>query len=376
MVRGRKKRLKVTEHQLYTVKRSVWKKLKQENSIDSVYAFRARKIEWASRVFSVITGLQSILFSNRIRKVSLTDQPPVFILGMWRSGTTFLHYMMSKDPQFGYLKNHQAFTFNFSLLSFDRFNKILNIFVPKRRPQDNVRLTLDDPAEEEQPLSTLTTRSAIHSFFFPRNQEYFRRYHLFEGIDEKEKAKWQKDYLFLLKNISLYSKKEKLLLKNPHNTGRIKELLELFPNARIIFIHRDPYTVYRSTKKLYMQMIGSQFLQFLSQKEIEQLIVDNNARILKKYLNERDLIPAGNLVEVGFNQLESAPLETLESIYGQLGIAGFEDAKPAISSYLDSVKDYKKNTFKPLRKSLKKQINTQWKSWFEVFGYSMDQADC
>jgi hypothetical protein len=293
----------------------------------------------------------------------------VFILGMWRSGTTFLHYMMSKDPQFGYLKNHQAFTFNFSLLSFDRLNKILNVFVPKRRPQDNVRLTLDDPAEEEQPFSTLTTRSSIHSFFFPRNQEYFRKYHLFEGISEEEKVKWKEEYLFLLKNISVYSKKKKLLLKNPHNTGRVKELLELFPDAKFIFIHRDPYTVFRSTKKLYMQMIGSQFLQFLSQKEIEKLIVDNNASILKKYLAERELIPVGNLVEIRFDQLESAPLETVKSIYDQLGIAGFEEAKPAISAYLDSVKGYKKNKFKPLRNSLKDRIDTEWKPWFETFGY-------
>ena len=369
----RKKRHKVREHQLYTVKRSVWKKLKQENRIDPVYSFRARKIEWTSLAFSLATGLQRILFSNRIRKVSFTNHPPVFILGLWRSGTTFLHYMMAKDPQFGYLKNHQAFTFNFSLLSFDSFNKILNVFVPKSRPQDNVRLTLDDPAEEEQPFSTMTTCSSIHSFFFPKNQEYFRKYHLFEGISEEEISKWKEKYLFLLKNISVYSKKEQLLLKNPHNTGRVKELLELFPNAKFIFIHRDPYTVFRSSKKLYMQMIGSQFLQFLSQKEIEKLIINNNASILKKYLSERELIPRGNLVEIGFDQLESAPLETVKAAYDQLGIDGFEEAKPAIITYLDSVRGYKKNRFKPLRGPLKERIDTQWKHWFETFGYSVDQ---
>jgi len=361
--------LRVREHQLYTVKRSVWKKLKRDNVIDPVYSFRARKIEWTSLALSIITGLQRILFSRRIKKVSFSNHHPVFILGMWRSGTTYLHYMMSKDPQFGYLKNHQAFTFNFSLLSFDRFNKILNVFVPKRRPQDNVRLTLDDPAEEEQPFSTLTTRSSIHSFFFPKNQEYFRKYHLFEGVGEEEKTKWKEEYLFLLKNISLYSKKKKLLLKNPHNTGRVKELLELFPNAKFIFIHRDPYTVYRSTKKLYMQMIGSQFLQFLSQKEIEQLIIDNNASILKKYLSERELIPHGNLVEIGFDQLEAAPLKTVEAVYDQLEIDGFKEAEPAISAYLDSVKGYKKNKFKPPGGLLKERIDTEWKLWFDTFGY-------
>jgi hypothetical protein len=116
-------------------------------------------------------------------------------------------------------------------------------------------------------------------------------------------------------------------------------------------------------------MIGSQFLQFLSQKEIEKLIVENNASILKKYLSERELIPDGNLVEIGFDQLESAPLLTVKAVYDRLGIDGFKEAEPAISAYLDSVKGYKKNKFKPLGGLLKERIDTDWKLWFETFGY-------
>ena len=366
---GKKKRYKVREHQLYTVKRAVWKKLKGENRIDEVYRFRARKIDWTSRLFQPGAMLQEALFKRPIRKLSLNGHPPVFILGVWRSGTTHLHYMMAQDPQFGYLKNHQAFTLNLSLLSLDRFNKIFNIFVPGKRPQDNVKLTLNDPAEEEQPMSTMTTRSSIHSFYFPRNQQYFKKYHLFEGITEQEKARWKKEYLFLLKNIALYNKKKDLVLKNPHNTGRIRELLELFPDARFIFLHRDPYTVYRSTRKLYNRMINSQFLQFVSQREIERLILETNSGILRKYLHERELIPRGNLVEVPFEQLETSPLKTLEAIYSQLGMIGFETARPRVEKYLQSVSSYKKNRYRPLAARLVNRVNQEWDFWFDSFGY-------
>ena len=214
-------RYKVREHQLYNVTSSVWKALKRENEIDPIYPFRARKIDWMSRLLSPARLAQKWIFGRRVRNTSLEDHPPVFILGLWRSGTTHLHYMMARDSQFGYLKNHQAFTFNMSLLSLDRLNKILSIFVPGKRPQDNVRVTLDDPAEEEQAFSTMTTHSSIHSFFFPKNQTYFTKFHLFEEISPEEKLQWKEDYLFLLKNISYYSRKQKLLLKNPHNTGRV-----------------------------------------------------------------------------------------------------------------------------------------------------------
>ncbi len=365
----RKRRFKVREHQLYTVLPKVWKKLKQENQIDHPYRFRARRISFYSKLFSPGFLLQRILFSKKVLKISLEDHPPIFILGLWRTGTTHLHYLMARDTRFGYLKNHQAFTFNFSLLSLDRLNKVLSIFVPGKRPQDNVKVTLDDPAEEEQALSTTTTRSSIHSFFFPQNNTYFTKYHLFEGISEQEKDEWKRDYLFLLKNIAYYSKKKTLLLKNPHNTGRVKELLELFPQAKFIFIHRDPYTVFRSTKKLYNRMISSQLLQFFSQAEIEQLILHNNAKILHKYLRERAMIPEGNLIEIGFEALDKAPLETIETIYKVLNLEGLEDARPGIEAYLASVSQYSRNTYLPLPQELKNKLHKVWDFWFEEFGY-------
>ncbi|MEA3462821.1 MAG: sulfotransferase, partial [Bacteroidota bacterium] len=356
---GRRK-FKVKEHQLYTVLPRVWKELKQENQIDRVYRFRARRISFLSTLFSPGFLLQRILFSKKIGKISFDEHPPVFIIGLWRTGTTHLHYLMARDTRFGYLKNHQAFTFNFSLLSLDRLNKILSIFVPGKRPQDNVRVNLDDPAEEEQAFSTMTSRTSIHSFYFPRNRSYFEKYHLFEGISKEEKDAWRKDYLFLLKNIVLYTKKRQLLLKNPHNTGRVKELLELFTEAKFIFIHRDPYTVFRSTKKLYNRMISSQILQHCSQAEIEEIILKDNARILQKYLAERTLIPEGNLVEVGFEELEKAPLQTIEAIYQQLHLGGFENVRPDMETYLDSVSQYRRNIYHEIPAPLLDRLNKKW----------------
>jgi hypothetical protein len=366
---ARKRRFKVKEHQLYTVLPRVWKELKRENQIERIYRFRARRIAFYSRLFSTGFLIQRLLFSKKVHQISLEDEPPVFILGLWRTGTTHLHYLLASDQRFGYLKNHQAFTMNFSLLSLDRLNKILSIFVPGKRPQDAVKVTLDDPAEEEQPFSTMTTRSAIHSFWFPQNKSYFTKYHLFENISEEEKNIWKKDYLYLLKNIAYYSKKRRLILKNPHNTGRVKELLELFPDAKFIFIHRDPYTVFRSTKKLYNRMISSQMLQHYSQREIEKSILEDNARILQKYLRERALIPKGQLIEIGFDELENKPMETMERIYKDLDLPDFKEARPAMQNYLDSVKQYKRNKYRPLPSAKLKKLNSAWNCWFEEFAY-------
>ena len=256
-----------------------------------------------------------------------------------------------------------------ALLSGDKLNSLFDIFVPGKRPQDNVKLTLDEPAEEEQPFSTMTTRSAIHSFYFPGNQTYFRKYHLFEDISMEEKMAWKREYLFLLKNIALYSGKDQLLLKNPHNTGRVKELLEMFPGAKFIFIHRDPETVFRSTKKLYNRTIHSQFLQFAGQRYIEHLILNNNREIIDKYLRERSLIPGGNLIEIAYAELENSPWQTIQEIYRKLGLKGLDKAAPKIRNYLESVSDYRKNRYSPLHRKTRKKIVQEWKSIYNTWGY-------
>jgi len=350
---ARNKRLKLREHQLYTVLPTVWKRLKLENHIDRIYWFRARRIERMSSLFTFGYWLQDTIYSDKIQNTNL--EQPIFILGLWRSGTTHLHYAMARDPQFGYLSNHQAFTFNMALLSGDRLNPLFDLFVPKKRPQDNVRLTLNDPAEEEQPFSTMTTRSAIHSFYFPGNQCYFRKYHLFEDISAGEKSAWQQDYLFLLKNIALYSGKSRLLLKNPHNTGRVRELLELFPDAKFIFIHRDPATVYRSAKKL----------------TIEKLIIENNREIIDKYLKERIMIPDGNLVEIAYRDLETAPWDTIQKIYTCLGLSGLDQAEPSIREYLDSVSNYRKNRYSPLPSKTRIKLEKDWNKLYTTWGYPL-----
>ena len=117
-------------------------------------------------------------------------------------------------------------------------------------------------------------------------------------------------------------------------------------------------------------MVSSQLLQHCGQAEIEQLILENNAKILHKYLSERELIPEGKLVEIGFDALEKAPMETIETIYKVLNLEGFEDARPAMLTYLEYVRQYKRNTYRSLSQRILKRIHSEWDFWFKEFGYN------
>ena len=367
----KKHKKKVRGHEYYFIRDKVWSTLLKENTVDKIYGYKVTQINFLRNIIRPFRVLQRWLFDKEIDKIDLETKQPIFIIGHWRSGTTHLHYAFHKDKQFGTLSNYQTFSVTTSLLS-KRFIKfILSPLMPKERTQDNIKMTVDKPGEEEQPMAILSTRTGMHSWVFPKNFSYFKKYNLFQGITIDEKSAWQEDYLYLLKTISFANNKKQLLLKNPHNTSRVKELLELFPNAKFVFIHRNPFEVYISMIHLFSKVLETQFLQYATLKEREELILYIYKETMQKYLAERHLIPEGNLFEVRFDEFAGNEMYWMEKIYSEMNIPGFENAKPNIQQYIDSVKTYKKNSFRNISPEMKARISKEWHFAFKEWEYNV-----
>ena len=359
----------IKEHQLYISSLSLLWKLWRENRGN----FSEKKMWWKILFFTIISApfrwLQILVYRNRIQTIDFKNNAPVFVIGHWRSGTTHLHYLLSKDNQFSYLEAFQAFFFRVALVSKKSMKPLLNKLMPRTRPQDNVAIDAGAPTEEEHPLTNLTHRSSMHSFFFPKNQNYFTHYHLFE-TSEKSISQWKKSYKRLRQVIAFYNGSNKrLLLKNPHNTARIKILKDMFPNAKFIFIHRNPYEVYKSTEHLYKKTIKSQFLQEFNDEEISECIISCYELVMKRYLELKNSIPKGQLTEISFNELSNKPLITLERIYHELNIDGFDKIKPSFETYIQEQKDYRKNKFIELPEELKSKLKHRWGFAFKAWDY-------
>ncbi len=364
-----KKRYVISQHQLYLARPDVWRKLKRENTIDKKYRPMTRRIAFMNYVSRPLQLLQNNLNRGKLKRINFEDEPPLFVIGHWRTGTTFLHNLLHLDKRFGYLSNYQTFVFTVALLSKRVVRFLSKPLFPSERSQDNIKVGPSYPAEEEQPFSMISSRTGMHTFFFPRNRMYFDKYNVFKGISVREKRLWQRDYIYLLRNISLYNHKKPLLLKNPHNTGRVKELLELFPHAKFIFLHRDPYTVFLSTLHMYDKVVRTQFFHDVSDKEIEDLVMYISRETLNKYLDDRHLIPEGNLIEIPYQDLSDHPYETVKKIYEKLSLPEFKQVEPEIKKHLEEVKGYKKNVFKELSPEQKARVRKELDFYFKEFGY-------
>ncbi len=360
----------IKDHQLYFSRLSVLRQLFGENEVSKKKRGMRFKIFFFATVTQIFMWLQRIIYARRIKKIDFETHPPIFILGHWRSGTTHLHYLMAQDPRLGFASNFNGFMISIGLLGRGWIDRVLQNFMPDKRPMDNVSQTLFSPSEEEQSVGNLSIAAGVHSLFFPKNLSYFRRFVSFVQASEVDKKMWREAYDYTLRVISVSNKGKALVLKNPFNTARPKELQELYPKAKFIFIHRNPYEVYRSTRKLHKKSTESQYLQDMSEEDINNLIFANYTELLRSYIAKRKELTPGSLVEIGYDELNADAEGTIKKIYDNLQLPGFEEALPMLRRYLESVDNYERNAFKPLPAELVERIRQEWAFSFEEWGYN------
>ncbi|MFK7796571.1 MAG: sulfotransferase [Aureispira sp.] len=375
VIQNPKANYKIPGSQLYVTRlENLWRMFGRNKTDKTRRGLQAR-IYFFSILTTPLQWIQRLWLKFRLRSVDLTKTSPVFILGHWRSGTTHVHYTLAKDKQFTYLNNFQSFFFTICMLG-QWTEKLLGRWVPSTRPMDNMEFTLSKPQEEEQVLSNITHTAGVGSFYFPRNRTYFYKYNLFKDISTKEYKRWRKYYNYVLECIHVMGNGRRLLLKNPNNTARAQELLKLYPKAKFIYIHRNPYSVYLSTKHLHRAVLRGQRLQEISEAEEDDMIMENYRLIMQGYLDTRAAIPKGQLIEIAYNDIGTAKeIDVYKEIYQTLDLGNWETVGPKIAAYLETKKGYKKNAFVPIAPEIVARIQNEWSFVFEEFGYDLEYKD-
>ena len=101
----------------------------------------------------------------------------------------------------------------------------------------------------------------------------------------------------------------------------------MFPNAKFIYLKRNPYTVFESTRSFFTNTIQPLRLQDISNEQIESNFIEVYRRLFYKYEEQKHLIPEGNLVEVKFEDFEQDAFAMTEDIYKKLNLPGLKSLK-------------------------------------------------
>lgn len=326
---------------------SHWRRLKQEGGpIDAPQGWPVAAVLALSRLlFTPFQAYEEWRYGEALASVRF-DQPPLFIIGHWRTGTTLLHNLLCCDPHHGSISTAHALVPQTALTRPLPIEWFLRAAVPERRPMDNVLMALDAPQEEEVALSNLSRRSLYAGWYFPRLMPgLFDRFVLFRGVGAAEEAAWREDYLAVLCKAVLLAPQKRLVLKNPPNTARIPKLLEMFPGAKFVFLQRNPYAVLKSTQRLHRRMIDTLGFQRCGDPQIEEWTLRFYKELLGRYITDRRRLAADALVELRFEDVEQDPMAAVETVYKRLGLEGLEEARPSMEAYVRLQRNYQKNSF-------------------------------
>ncbi len=354
---------------------SVWMRLAFKNGgIPRRYWGRFFKILLVSTLTLPLRIAESLVFSRRVNKVDVSN-PPIFVLGFARSGTTHLHNLLAQDPNLGYLSTFQGIAQNFFLLGRKRLKRIMEQGMSDQtRPMDNVKVTLDAPQEEEVALGNATHMSVIHHLTFPGLAEPLMQEYMLMGdgseLGDRRLRKWERVYMNIVRKATIDCNGKRLVLKTPANTGRIPALVRMFPGAKFVNIVRNPYVVYRSLLHMYRKVLPLYGLDDRPWNEIEEFAIKSFRIVMKKYLEDYSSIPGENLVEIKFEDLEKDPIRELESLYSKLDLPDWEPARESIERYLDGVANYKKNKFS-LEQDLIDKVGEHMQFALKRWGYSL-----
>lgn len=345
-----------------------WYRLLEENdfAVDVPNWPRAALMTLGSLANSDMSNVEEAKFGKDVAAVEVP--PPLFVLGHWRNGTTHLHNLLALDPQFAYPNNFQVVYPHTFLSTEEKYAPWIGRFLPERRPQDNVKIEMGMPQEEEFGLCVATLCSPYLGWMFPRREEYYQRYLTFHGVSAAEIAHWKAGFLWFLKKLT-WKLRRPLLLKSPPHTARVKLLLEMFPDSRFVHIHRNPYRILQSTRKLWQTVVVANHLHRPPRRDLNEGIIRRFQLTYDAFFEERKLIPAGRYCEVAFEELEKNPVSLVRDIYEKLELPGFDFFEPALRRYVDSLADYRKNEYQPMNPTLGRRIAQAWRRSFEEWGY-------
>ena len=281
------------------------------------------------------------------RLPALEEMPaPVFILGHWRSGTTHLYNIMCQSGRWGFVPP-VATGLPWDLFGLAKaFAPLLERALPEHRYIDNIPVTPESPQEDEIAIANMSEASFYHAIYFPRNfAENIQRGLFFDGCSPAEIRGWRKQFSYFLRKLYLHQDKKPLLIKNPVYTSRLAMLREMFPGAKFIHIHRNPYDVFLSMRNFYQKLLKEFALQSYEHVDIDEAILTVYDRMMRRYEEDAAAVPAEQLFEIGYQELDERPMDALERIYSALALPGFDASRAAFEQYLDSVKSFQKNKF-------------------------------
>ncbi|KAA0016514.1 sulfotransferase family protein [Antrihabitans cavernicola] len=323
----------------------------------------------ASLAIAPWRATERVAVRRRLDRVHV--QPPIIVVGHWRSGTTYLHELLSQDPRFGFVSGLQAFHPSTSVLGRHTAARMAERLAPPNRPLDNMAAGPRHPQEDEFAVAALTYASFYHAIPFRRRElELFDRFGSFETARPQDIANFAAAWRSVLEKATLLSDGRRLVLKNPVAMARMPLLRKLAPGARFVHIHRHPYEVLPSA--VHAARVSNDYwgLQKIDDGELRAGVVALYRRAVHKYFEDRKDFADNEVVDLSFDDLLADPHSQLQHIYDTLDLGPYEPAQSSIAQHVSSQRTYRRNDY-ALTQHDRELVAREWGFAAQAWGYPL-----
>jgi len=278
---------------------------------------------------------------------------PIFIIGNFRSGTTFLHRLLSKDKSSTSMKAWEIYVApSITQRRFYQLVMRLNRYI--RNPIGRLiafvegiletysyihSIKLNEPEEDAQVLLHIWSSYDLIAFFpFPKLLKKYIYYDALVSSEDKERD--MKYYHDVLQKHVYASGGKRLISKNPTNSPKVRSLHQQFPDAKFINIVRNPLRVIPSSISLFAahwKTYGDPEMDYA----LQDTVIEHSKhwyRYPHRYLRR---LPSNQYLLINYRDLVKDPKAIVERIYKQFGMQITPEYARILETEVEKAKNFK-----------------------------------
>jgi hypothetical protein len=271
-----------------------------------------------------------------------TIERPVFIVGLPRTGSTLLHQLLARDARRRTLRNWQAYH-PVPPLSTRELLGNRQVLMHRRRQEIALKYRpslarahwefVDDPTECHEVLAQDFRVAMVGlSLRVPGLSEVSL------GADATSSYTYHRTVVRMLQ----MSDRASWLFKSPLHSPHLPALLKIYPDARLIWTHRDPYRVAASYSSLRAQLT-EQFgpAESKTPNGASAQVSKELQMMLTGLLGTDEGVGRGRFYHIHYAQLMRDPLRQIAKLYDWLGEEMTSEASARMKTWLASNPQYK-----------------------------------
>ena len=301
-------------------------------------------------LFTHFTLFLDKIFFPQYQKIKVKN--PVFIIGNPRSGTSFLHYLLTQTEDFVALKTWQIFfpALTARVLVKPIINYLIRHNLTQIMAEESGHGVYLDRVEHDEFLfiHKLDTRFLLPLSPLGFDDREYPKLRLYDRQPDSRRQSSVKFFQECLKRQMYYTKKERVIAHLHFSTCRIKTLLETFPDAKFIYLLRSPYETIPSHLTLaYNTFRNQKRLKNIPEAKLKRYFERRYRYDLELYhyfyeLQKKAEIPQENIMVLPYNLLCSDLEKSFTQIEQFTGIKPSDKLRQAVKKQAEKQKQYQR----------------------------------